>query len=147
MAALDSVRSEFEFASQLLSDGRPFLCGSSLTAADITFVCLALPALNVPYAATAPLCDPNVFTPPLALAAAALELRGGICLCCLLPRALSHLLSRQNVFVLMIARVVDQLVIELQAPQQGPGRLRCTGASEALCCMSRSKRLRAPCNH
>jgi len=96
LAALDSVRSEFEFASQLLSDGRPFLCGSSLTAADITFVCLALPALNVPYAATAPLCDPNVFTPPLALAAAALELRGGICLCCLLLAELSQLLSRQN---------------------------------------------------
>ncbi len=75
MAALDTVRSEFKFVSDLLGDGRPFICGSALTAADITFVSLSLPALNVPYAAAAPLSDPNVFTPPLALAAAVLELR------------------------------------------------------------------------
>ena len=130
MAALDSVRSEFAFASQLLSDGRAFLCGDSLTAADISFVALALPALNVPYAATAPLCDPNVFTPPLALAAAALELRGSGCL--------FARFSALKFVSVMMTRIVDQLVIELQVPQQGRGPLHCTSASVPLCCRSKT---------
>jgi hypothetical protein len=78
-ACLDTVRSEFKFVSQLLSDGRPFICGQQLTAADITFVALALPVLSVPYASVGPVCDPNVFTPPPEMAAVIAELRGVAC--------------------------------------------------------------------
>jgi hypothetical protein len=78
-ACLETVRSEFKFVSQLLSDGRPFICGQKLTAADITFVALALPVLSVPYASVGPVCDPNVFTPPPEMAAVIAELRGVAC--------------------------------------------------------------------
>jgi hypothetical protein len=78
-ACLETVRSEFKFVSQLLSDGRPFICGQQLTAADITFVALALPMLSVPYASVGPVCDPNVFTPPPDMAAVIAELRGVAC--------------------------------------------------------------------
>ncbi len=74
--ALESIRSEFKFVSQLLSDGRPFICGKLFTAADITFVALALPVLSVPYATVAPVCDASSFTPPPEMAAVTAELRG-----------------------------------------------------------------------
>ena len=80
---MESIRSEFQFVSQLLSDGRPFICGQQLTAADITFVALALPVLSVPYATLAPISDASVFTPPAAMTAAIAELRGG----CMPPRS------------------------------------------------------------
>jgi glutathione S-transferase len=73
---LETVRSEFKFVTQLLSDGRPFICGQQFTAADLTFVSLALPVLNVPYATLAPICDPSVFIPPPEMAAASAELQG-----------------------------------------------------------------------
>lgn len=38
----------FEKAVRLLSDGRPFLCGDQLTAADIAFACMAAPVLLPP---------------------------------------------------------------------------------------------------
>ncbi|MFZ5629638.1 MAG: glutathione S-transferase family protein [Spirochaetota bacterium] len=36
---------EFDFVAGLLSDGRPFLCGNAISAADITFAALAAPVL------------------------------------------------------------------------------------------------------
>ncbi len=74
--ALETIRSEFKFVSQLLSDGRPYICGNLFTAADITFVALALPVLSVPYATVAPICDASSFTPPPDMAAVTAELRG-----------------------------------------------------------------------
>jgi glutathione S-transferase len=40
--------SVFDSVASRLSDGRPFLCGSSFSAADLTFACLAAP-LVVPW--------------------------------------------------------------------------------------------------
>jgi glutathione S-transferase len=37
---MDYIRREFESAERRLRDGRPFLCGDALTAADISFACL-----------------------------------------------------------------------------------------------------------
>ncbi len=36
---------EFEYVGRLLQDGRPFLCGDSLTAADLAFAALAAPVI------------------------------------------------------------------------------------------------------
>ena len=47
--ATDTIRAEFASVSELLEDGRPFLCGSTFTAADISFVSLAAPVLAIPY--------------------------------------------------------------------------------------------------
>ena len=79
---MQTVRSEFQFVSQLLSDGRPYICGQHLTAADIAFVALALPVLSVPYATTGPVCDASVFTPPPEMAAVTAELRGNSFVSC-----------------------------------------------------------------
>ncbi|HUA75069.1 MAG TPA: glutathione S-transferase N-terminal domain-containing protein [Solirubrobacteraceae bacterium] len=35
------VWGEFDFVAELLSDGRPFLCGERFTAADLTFACMS----------------------------------------------------------------------------------------------------------
>jgi glutathione S-transferase len=35
------VRAEFDMVAELLSDGRPFLCGERFSAADLTFAALA----------------------------------------------------------------------------------------------------------
>ena len=56
-AALENIRAEFMFV------GRPFICGEQLTAADITFVALALPVLGVHYATVGLVSDPSIFTP------------------------------------------------------------------------------------
>jgi glutathione S-transferase len=39
---------EFDFAAELLSDGRPYLCGEHFSAADLTFAALAAPAVVPP---------------------------------------------------------------------------------------------------
>jgi glutathione S-transferase len=49
-AALAAIRAEFAQLSALLaSDARPFLCGDVFTAADLVFVSLAAPLLELPY--------------------------------------------------------------------------------------------------
>jgi glutathione S-transferase len=49
-AAAASIRAEFAQLSALLSsDARPFLCGDAFTAADLVFVSLAAPVLDLPY--------------------------------------------------------------------------------------------------
>jgi glutathione S-transferase len=46
---------EFDYAGKLLQDGRPFLCGDTITAADLTFAALAAPViLPSPYGARLP---------------------------------------------------------------------------------------------
>lgn len=49
---------EFDFVSRLLQDGRPFLCGDKLTAADLAFAALAAPViLPAEYGARLPELD------------------------------------------------------------------------------------------
>jgi glutathione S-transferase len=43
-----AVWAELDFAAELLSDGRPHLCGERFTAADLTFAALAAPVLAPP---------------------------------------------------------------------------------------------------
>ncbi len=57
--ALQGIREEFARLSQLLSDGRRFLCGEEFTAADLTFACLAAPALCIDFG----LCPPYANAP------------------------------------------------------------------------------------
>ncbi len=47
--ALEALRATFDEVGALLADGRRFLAGDTLTAADVTFVALAAPALLLPY--------------------------------------------------------------------------------------------------
>ena len=42
------VWEEFDFAAELLADGRPYLCGERFTAADLTFAALAAPMVVPP---------------------------------------------------------------------------------------------------
>jgi glutathione S-transferase len=42
------VRAEFDMVAELLSDGRPFLCGERFSAADLTFAALAAPVTVPP---------------------------------------------------------------------------------------------------
>ncbi|GAB4817333.1 hypothetical protein N2152v2_004379 [Parachlorella kessleri] len=49
-ARLLRIRSIFEGVGERLTDGRAYLVGDTLTAADITFAALAAPALGQPYA-------------------------------------------------------------------------------------------------
>jgi len=52
------VREEFDYAAELLADGRPYLCGESFTAADLTFAALAA-AMVVPPEYTVRLPQPE----------------------------------------------------------------------------------------
>ena len=53
---------EFDFVAELLSDGRPYLCGDRFSAADLTFASLAGPAV-VPPEYTVALPQPDVLPP------------------------------------------------------------------------------------
>jgi glutathione S-transferase len=53
---------ELDFAAGLLSDGRPYLCGESFTAADLTFAALCAP-LVVPVIYGVPLPQPEQMDP------------------------------------------------------------------------------------
>ena len=52
------VREEFDYAAELLADGRPYLCGETFTAADLTFAALAA-AMVVPPEYTVQLPQPE----------------------------------------------------------------------------------------
>jgi glutathione S-transferase len=54
-----AVFAEFDFVAESLSDGRPYLCGESFSAADLTFACLAS-ALVVPPQYGVPLPQPEL---------------------------------------------------------------------------------------
>ena len=53
-----AVWREFDFAGELLADGRPYLCGERFSAADLTFAALAAPCV-VPTQYTVPLPQPE----------------------------------------------------------------------------------------
>jgi glutathione S-transferase len=59
------VRETFEQVGERLGDGRPYLCGESFTAADLTFAALAAPVL-VPPEYGIPLPQPDVLPAPMA---------------------------------------------------------------------------------
>jgi glutathione S-transferase len=44
--SLSKIETEFDFADQLLADGRPYFCGDRFSAADLTFAALAAPVLG-----------------------------------------------------------------------------------------------------
>lgn len=48
-AALGKVRRVFDSVAERLADGRRYLAGDAFTAADLTFACLAAPAVGQPY--------------------------------------------------------------------------------------------------
>jgi glutathione S-transferase len=60
-----AVWGEFDFAASLLSDGRPYLCGESFTAADLTFAALSA-AVIVPPAYGVELPQPESMKAPTA---------------------------------------------------------------------------------
>jgi len=60
-----TVYREFDFAAELLADGRPYLCGERFTAADLTFSALAAPVI-VPREYGVPLPQPDVLPPATA---------------------------------------------------------------------------------
>jgi glutathione S-transferase len=60
-----TVWREFDFAAQLLADGRPFLCGERFGAADLTFAALAAPMI-VPPAYGVPLPPLDALPAPMA---------------------------------------------------------------------------------
>jgi glutathione S-transferase len=60
-----TVWGEFDFAADLLSDGRPFLCGESFSAADLTFAALSA-AVIVPPVYGVELPQPEVMKAPTA---------------------------------------------------------------------------------
>jgi glutathione S-transferase len=66
------VRAVFDAVAQRLGDGRPYLCGESFTAADLTFAALAAAVLMPPEYGV-PLPQPEVL--PATMAAVVLELR------------------------------------------------------------------------
>lgn len=53
-AALGKVRQAFDSVAARLADGRRYLAGDALTAADLTFACLAAPAVGQPYNGATP---------------------------------------------------------------------------------------------
>jgi glutathione S-transferase len=59
------VRTSFDEVAQRLSDGRPYLCGDTFTAADLTFAALAAPMLMPPEYGV-PLPQPEVLPAPMA---------------------------------------------------------------------------------
>lgn len=66
------VRATFEAVAERLADGRPYLCGTSFTAADLTFAALAAAVLMPPEYGV-PLPQPNEL--PTAMAGVVRELR------------------------------------------------------------------------
>ena len=70
--AEDDVRETFDRAAERLADGRPFLCGTSFTAADLTFAALAAAVLMPPEYGV-PLPQPEVL--PSGMATKVEELR------------------------------------------------------------------------
>lgn len=60
-----AVCREFDFAAELLSDGRPHLCGERFTAADLTFAALSA-AVIIPPVYGVPLPQPDVLAPETA---------------------------------------------------------------------------------
>ena len=60
-----AVWRELDHVAQLLSDGRPHLCGERFSAADLTFAALAAPAV-VPPEYTVALPQPDALPPPIA---------------------------------------------------------------------------------
>jgi len=66
------VRAVFDTVTERLSDGRPYLCGESFTAADLTFASLSAPVLMPPEYGV-PLPQPEEL--PAAMAATVRELR------------------------------------------------------------------------
>lgn len=59
--ALSRIQAIFDEVSELLADGRPFLTGQEITAADLSFAALGAPALMQAYAKASGLSDQ---TPP-----------------------------------------------------------------------------------
>jgi glutathione S-transferase len=60
-----AVWREFDYAADLLSDGRPRLCGEQFSAADLTFAALSASVL-VPPGYGVPLPQPDVLSPSMA---------------------------------------------------------------------------------
>jgi glutathione S-transferase len=60
-----AVWSELDFVADLLADGRPYLCGESFGAADLTFAALSAPMI-VPPEYGVPLPQPAVLPPDMA---------------------------------------------------------------------------------
>ncbi len=60
-----AVWREFDFIAQLRADGRPYLCGASFGAADLTFAALAAPMIVPPVYGVA-LPQPEVLPPAMA---------------------------------------------------------------------------------
>jgi glutathione S-transferase len=60
-----TVFSELDYVAELLSDGRPYLCGEQFGAADLTFAALSAP-ITVPPAYGVPLPQPDVLSPGMA---------------------------------------------------------------------------------
>jgi glutathione S-transferase len=57
-----AVLGEFDHVAELLSDGRPFLCGERFSAADLTFAALSA-SVTVPPSYGVPLPQPDVLSP------------------------------------------------------------------------------------
>ncbi len=57
-----AIFGEFDHVAQLLSDGRPFLCGERFSAADLTFAALSA-SVTVPPLYGVPLPQPDVLSP------------------------------------------------------------------------------------
>lgn len=62
--SLAKITAEFDFADQLLSDGRAYLCGERFSAADLTFAALAAPVL-VPAEYSVSLPEQDLLPDPL----------------------------------------------------------------------------------
>jgi glutathione S-transferase len=60
-----AVWRELDFAAELLSDGRPFLCGERFSAADLTFAALTAPVIAPPQYGV-PLPQPDELVPETA---------------------------------------------------------------------------------
>ena len=60
-----AVWREFDFVADLLSDGRPHLCGERFTAADLTFGALSASVVVPPVYGT-PLPQPEILPPHIA---------------------------------------------------------------------------------
>ena len=65
MRAEGAVEATFDEVAERLADGRPFLCGTSFTAADLTFAALAAAVLMPPEYGV-PLPQPEVLPPGMA---------------------------------------------------------------------------------